>query len=666
MENVATLSWFYANRRSWNELHDSKSPTEGGYYKNEKLLKRLGLAISHYMKLQFADGSYPEYLDENDMPMPSLAATTFGMVAQADTYFALQSHGVAEGSRGKLRTSILAAANWFMPPSASHWQTPIYAFNQVAAGLAGAQRAREVISSYYNPPSREAIDERVMYLCTHGQAPAGFFHEPYGVDFGYNFTVALPDMAYLYSRVGPDAKVAIQGLVEKYMEFMSYAIISEPQTGQLSHVPALHVRNVVTDLQRPATDLDDRSALAKAFLSDVPDLAVFFPTHESKNNARYDFTQNPAALTKLGKGQASPRTWMYGVQAPDGPARAARDQVEANLPLLTSDRFTKLEDGSKNDQYLFVRRPSYYVASVFGDWIETYRSTRQLGTLWNPTMGTVLVGTNNPKNPEGWETLGPQSAFSTRQSSSTSQFFDNRTSSAGQINMAAVRTKTGLFAQRTQSAAGLAEYATGWGYWDQGLRFTFLTQRAGSCTQRLPLLLKNGDLVTFSDGSVFSPGDADLEVEATSLVLTRGGKRVLFGLGSTPRRALIKRNPSSPPTANIADGTIHRVGIIFETQIDVNIVFLDDLPSAPVQAEAHRRGNSEVSLRVTVYPGSTTPVAELRISGTAVSSTIAVPASGFQVYERTLTQVPAATTNLTVAAHAADGSVIGNTVVEIR
>ncbi|WP_160071873.1 hypothetical protein [Pseudoclavibacter sp. 8L] len=667
MEHVVTLSHVYAFWTKWNKGYN-ESPR--GYVNDPNLLKRLEAAIRHYCNLQLVapddpaiNGGYPEYKDRPGVP--SLAATTFGMVAQADTYYALRSRGVAEASRVKLRVSLVRAANWFMNQSASHWNTPIYAFNQVAAGLVGVQRTLQVLNPGTLSWTQADIDERTAFLCANGQAPAGFLHEPYGADFGYNFTVTMPDLAWLHRETGHSSIVP---LVQRYVEFMRHAVIREPDTGTLSHVPALHVRNVVRNLDRDPADLQDRGALAKHFLEHVPDIALFFPTLEEKNAARKSFKENPSAVTELDptKISTSPRTWMYGLLAPDGPPQATRAQVEANLPLLTNDRFTKIEDGSKNDQYLFVRRPSYYAVSVFGDWIETYRSTRQLGTLWNPAMGTVLVGTNDPESPEGWETLGPLSTFSTRQSSSTSQFFDNRTSAAGQINVAAVRSKTGLFSQRTQSVAGLPDYVTGWGYWDQGLRFTFRTQMAGSCTQRLPLLLKNGDTITFSDGTVFVPGNADLEVQATSFVLARGGKRVLFSYGPTARRTLIKRNPSPPPVADIADGTIHRVGVLFETQIDVNIVFLNDVASEPVQAEAHRRGSSEVSLRATVYPASPKAVAELRISGTGVSNTLVLSASGFQVFERTLSQVPAATTALLVAAHASDGSLTGSTTIEIR
>ncbi|MGO2748724.1 MAG: hypothetical protein ACTIA6_01580 [Pseudoclavibacter sp.] len=641
MEQVATLAWFYANERNWNPL-----------YRSSPLLGRLEAAVTYYTSLQLKDGSYPEHEGKS-----SLAATAFGIVAQSEAYEALRSMRTAYGSTRRLRSSIDRAVKWFMNKQADHWNKPVRVFNQVAAGLVGAQRAMQVLDSA--PVDQESINERITYLCANGQASAGFLHEPYGPDFGYNFTVTMPDLAWLHTQTQHSDLVP---LVTRYMEFMRYAVLPEPGTGGLWHIPALHVRNVVTEVSRPRNDTADRAAMANVFLEPVPSIALFLATREEKAEARRKFEFSAEPIRPLGKRDTSPRTWMYGMLAPDGPTHAARDIVQTQLPVLTTERFSKLEDGSAHDQYLFVRRPTYFVASVFGFWIKTYHSTRQLGTLWSPTLGTILVGTNNPKAAEGWETLGPNGEFSTRQSSSTSQYFDSRTSTETQkLDPASVRRKTTLFAQRTQSDAGSAEYTTGWGYWDHGLRFTFLTQRAGECTQRLPILLKDGDTLTMSDGSTFAAGDVGREVRTSSLVLNRAGRRVLFDLGPNELRTFV-----SPTGSEMSGGEIHRVGAIFETQIVINMVFLKESSSESLQAEAHRHGNGDVSIRVTVYPPARITVAQLRITGTGLSAEIDVDRPGFRVFERTLKPSRAGATSLTIRAHGADGASLAEVTIDIR
>ena len=49
-EHVHTLSWFYANARRWNP-----------YAGDPTLLVALDAALGHYLGLQHADGSWPEY-----------------------------------------------------------------------------------------------------------------------------------------------------------------------------------------------------------------------------------------------------------------------------------------------------------------------------------------------------------------------------------------------------------------------------------------------------------------------------------------------------------------------------------------------------------------------------------------------------------------------------
>lgn len=641
MEQVATLAWFCANQRTWNPL-----------YQSIPLLARLEAAVQYYTSLQLEDGSYPEQEGNS-----SLAATAFGLTAQADAYEALSALGASSRVTFQLRASIERAAAWFMKKDADHWAPPVRVFNQVAAGLVGAQRALQVLPQW--PMEQTAINERIAYLCANGQASAGFFHEPYGVDFGYNFTVAMPDIAWLLSQTDhPD----LVPLVTRYMNFMQYAVLPEPDAGSLWHIPALHVRNVTTVVSRPRDDLSDRAALARVLLPQVPSIALFLSTSEEKAQARSDFRSSPDPIRQLPKRETSPRTWMYGRLAPDGPSKKARDTVEATLPALTSERFSKLESGSAHEQYLFVRRPTYYVVSVFGFWIRGYKSTRQLGTLWSPTLGTILVGTNNPEAAEGWETLGPGGEFTTRQSSSTSEYFDSRTSNESQkIDAPQVLRKTTLFAQRAQSDAGSSEYTVGWGYWDQGLRFTFLTQREGECTQRLPILLKDGDTLTLSDGSEFASGDDGREVLTSSLVLSRGGGRVLFDLGLNDLRVFIA------PTGNeMSGGEIHRVGVLFETQIVVNTVFLKANPSEPMQAEAHRHGNGDVSIRITVYPPGEEVISQIRITGTGLEREIDLPTPGFQVLERTITPSRTGAETVTVNAYTEDGSDIGEITATIR
>ncbi|PPG35708.1 hypothetical protein C5E10_02940 [Pseudoclavibacter sp. RFBG4] len=598
MEHIATLAWFYANKRDWNP-----------YYLDPKLLSRLEAAIGYYTSLQFDDGSYPDWRDKS-----SLAATTFGMGVQAEAYVALRSVMMSDQAQQQLAQSLERSVKWFMNPEARHWRTPIPYFNQVLAGLVGAQRALEALDK--PTTTQDAVNERTSFLVEHGQAPAGFLHEPYGVDFGYNFTVALPDVAWLYRHT---SHPALLSLVQRYVEFMRYAVIPEPGTSELFHVPALHTRGAVSKLSRSAEEFMDRGALAKDFLEQVPEIALFFPTKSEKDKVRAAFLNSKKEIPPLSKPSGDPRIWMHGVLAPDGPSKTARDQVEAALPMLTSDRFVKRALGSVGDEYLFVRRPGYYAVGVFGEWMQGENSARQLGTLWSPLMGSILVSSNDDEAGTGWETIGPGGEFSTRRSSTVGRFVDARNgSSKSTLSADELSQQSGLFSQQAESEEGASQYATGWSYWDSSLRYSFITEQEGESTHRLPLVLKPSDVLTFADGSTYSAGDADRDVTTTSIILARGRQRVLFSWGTEPRQVAL-----SPTDHEIAGGVVHAVAIVFEKQLHLNTVFLGDDPSSPVLVEAHRHESGEVSLRVTSSPALAG--GEVSFDGSVATGKVSIP-----------------------------------------
>ncbi|WP_394255890.1 hypothetical protein [Pseudoclavibacter helvolus] len=610
MEHIATLAWFYANKRDWNP-----------YYLDPKLLSRLEAAIGYYTSLQFDDGSYPDWRDKS-----SLAATTFGMAVQAEAYAALRSVMMSDQAQLRLAQSLERSVKWFMNPEARHWRTPIPYFNQVLAGLVGAQRALQVLDK--PTTTQGAVNERTSFLVEHGQAPAGFLHEPYGVDFGYNFTVALPDVAWLYRHT---SHPALLSLVERYVEFMRYVVIPEPGTSELSHVPALHTRGAVSTLSRSAEEFMDRGALAKDFLEQIPEIALFFPTNAEKEKVRAAFLTSKKEIPPLSKPSGDPRIWMHGVLAPDGPSKTARDQVEAVLPMLTSDRFVKRALGSLGDEYLFVRRPGYYVVGVFGEWMQGENFARQLGTLWCPLMGSILVSSNDDEAGTGWETIGPGGDFSTRRSSTVGRFVDARNgSSKSALSADELSRQAGLFSQQAESEAGASQYATGWSYWDSSLRYSFITEQEGESIHKLPLVLKPSDVLTFADGSTYSAGDDDRDVTTTSIILARGRQRVLFSWGIEPRQVTL-----APTDHEIAGGVIHAVAIMFQKQFHLNTVFLGDDASSPARVEGHRHESGDVSLRVTTAPALAG--GEIRFGGSVAGTRISIPgAADYCVTEHTI------------------------------
>ena len=98
-EQVATLSWFYANERAWNP-----------YYGDEVLLARLDEAIGHYLSLQHANGSFSEY----NLPEQSRAATGFGLTALTETLENLRAIDALPDTQTALEEAIRRAAHWVL------------------------------------------------------------------------------------------------------------------------------------------------------------------------------------------------------------------------------------------------------------------------------------------------------------------------------------------------------------------------------------------------------------------------------------------------------------------------------------------------------------------------------------------------------------------------
>lgn len=637
MEHVATLAWFYSTPRPWN-----------AYAGNPALLARLEAAIRYYTALQRPDGSYPVANEDS-----SLAATAFGLVAQADTYELLLGTGVSEDTMDRLGRSIAAATAWVMNEESPHWQVPILVFNQVAGALVGAQRALQIAAA---DVTQETIDQRVSFLCANGQAPAGFFHESKGPDFGYNFTVAMPDLAWLFQQT---QNQDIPKLVQRYVDFMQLALIPEPQGNSFTHVAALHARNILGALERPADDLRDRSALATAFLELVPGIAFLLPTQEEKSEARTAFALSAQPIGGLSKPDTSPRTWMYGPLAASGPTAQQRASVESALPMRARERFTKLAFGSWSDEYLFVRRPSYYFAGAFGERFDGELSTRQLGTLWSPTIGTILFSSNR-RDGTGWATAAVDGTFSTRRSSSESQYFsDSVTNESRPLLRTDVSDADGVFAQRSESRAAPTAWATGWGFWDQGLRFSFSAAGTGPFIHELPFVLKPGDVLAFSDGTALAAGGPDRTLRTSYLTLTRGGDSVLFSLGEQPLLTTITATEIAA-----AGGTVHTVTITFEEQLGVHLAFLK--ADGSLTAEAHALPDGEIAMRVVAAGEIARKMTSLRVAETKAAFDVGSIGSDFTVVEQRLTAPQTPTTKITIEGLDARGAVLGSFSAQIR
>ena len=503
MEHVATLSWFLTHERPWNP-----------YYLDDDLAGRLDAALQYYLGIQQEGGYWTEY----GWASESRAATGFGAVALSATLRDLLKADLLPDRRAELETALRSACAWLVDLDSYFWETPIQGSNQTAALLAGVAQTAEVLE---DPSIAAEVADRCAFLLEHGQAPAGFFHEPLGYDAGYNFTVQLPDMGHIYEETGDASMVE---MARRWAEWAGYAIVLEPGQVRGFHIAGFSARNAVSGFETPVRDDADRSALGRVFLPEVPELAAFFATAQEKQQSRVDWAASTAPVQPRAKQDTSPRLYMHVPVAPDGVTAAERDAQIAQLPYVAEDAFTQARLGTLDQQYVFVRRPAYYTAALYG----VHASERQrTGTdlLWHPEAGTLVLSLNNTAG-DYWATISDSGDSGTEDVEVTHHAGEDATGAV--IAPEELTGFEGVFTSRYVTVG--SSIATGVSHWPDGIRRSVTA--AGAAVENVPLVLAPDDDVVFSDGTP-APFDTTTTATASGLTVTRGGTSLVVSWGAS-------------------------------------------------------------------------------------------------------------------------------------
>ncbi|RAS70278.1 hypothetical protein C8D87_101578 [Lentzea atacamensis] len=382
-EHVYTLAWFATQSRSWNP-----------YRGNANLLAALDAGLGHYLGLQHADGSWPEYSRDQH----SLAATGFAMGYLSKTNALLRRAGVLPQRQAQIAASLRLAMTWFLNGSnGTVWQSPLTWANQTAAGLAGAALA---LKQDPDPVLRQRLTEAFARLAATGQSPAGYFYEESGADTNYNFEVMLPELADAWRQSG-DANLV--DMARKYTGWLGYNLVREPDgSGWFANIaPNSRTSSKFYADVRPDPE---RTALNNQFVPEVPDLAAFVPSREDLAAARAEWAADPAPVPALTKPDTSPRILAHAIYGERYPSRSERTAAIARLPYQRA-HFTERRSDQGQD-FLFVRRPQFYLGGYFGTRRATSLARTGLTFLWHPVAGTIVQSVNN-NNHACWATVFP-------------------------------------------------------------------------------------------------------------------------------------------------------------------------------------------------------------------------------------------------------------------
>lgn len=555
MEHVATLAWFLTHERDWNP-----------YYLDERLEARLDAALGYYLSLQGPRGAWPVTYESE-----SLATTGFGLVSLSLTYRDLASHDLLADRRTEMATAMRAAADWLMDLSYDHWAVPLRVHNQLVGGLAGVGHAATVLE---DPAIAADLADRTAYLIEHGQAPAGYFHEPLGFDHGYNFTVALPDLGDLYQQTGDPALVEH---VSRWADFAQYVLLPEPGLPGYVTFGAASMRNSTSTMTITAADDADRAALGRAFLPEVPLLAAFHAPAEDKAASRAAWAASTDPVRPRAKGDTSPRLYAHVPNAPDNLGQSGREAIIASLRPVAEDAFTEYREGTIDQQLLFVRRPGYYLATLLGHRGST-RTRSGPGMLWHPTAGSVIASFNNAAD-DHWTTM-TASGLDVALTDLVATFHDGTDASAPTIDPDELAQITGAFTGHYVAADGAVTTDVTHLH-DAVVRAVSVAE---SSTEMVPLLLKDGDVLELSDGTTGTPGTA-LSTTATWFAVTRGSIRVQVSWGEALAASLA-------PTSRVYLGALrhHVLAIEHSGMITVEVTTIDlgEMPArVPFSVTSH-------------------------------------------------------------------------------
>ncbi|GAB2965854.1 glycoside hydrolase family 127 protein [Amycolatopsis acidiphila] len=283
-EHVYTLSWFYANHRSWNP-----------YAGDSALLNRLEAAVTHYLNLQHADGSWPEY----EITEESKAATGFGLGYLAKTLANLRQAGALPARRTEIEAALRQGMTWFLNPANPIWADTIEYANQNAAGLSSSQLALKLTP---DAALLAKLNDRIGFLAEHGQSPAGFFYEPTGMDINYNFEVMLPEIAEIHALTG---NRTVLDMARKFAGWFGYNVLREPDgSGSLTYV-AMSSRTHTSFYDNVIPD-PDRTNLGSLFVPEVPALGAFFTSREDRAATRAQWARSGDPVLGPAKQDTSP------------------------------------------------------------------------------------------------------------------------------------------------------------------------------------------------------------------------------------------------------------------------------------------------------------------------------------------------------------------------
>ncbi len=490
-ESVLTLAYFYTQDRPWNP-----------YYRSETLARRILAGIRYLISIQRADGGFAEY-----SAISTAAPAGFVLAHLALAYRLLEATPLnCPGGlywQRKLLDCLLRAAEWALNPNQSEqWDHGAHYSNQLIAGLAGIARIQDCLTPDLKGKFHAALNRLPRVI----QGTAGYLFEDSGPDFGYSTSVSFPFLAYLYQATG---RADLLTVAEKAFGFMALNVLWEPTSPDGGFLWNDSIASRTPLVWSSGTRSDEAGVLDMSSILRVgaPTATAFLTSLEGKAAQRSAWAASTDPITAIPSGQVSPHRIHRTMDAEDLPTAAEKSAALAALPCGSAP-FTKLclngaESGTDAaaHRYLYVRRLGYYIGVSWGRYVTNTRLGPNF--FYHPSTGAFVCGQRNSE--AFWGLVA--SSYSDAKGAISSSTTPPTDTSAFVLNLTAVSsTRAVTFNNYTISVTAT---------------------RTGAFVERLPLVLWDGDTVTFNlsgGGTSVATSSNSAASNVTSVEVNRPGR----------------------------------------------------------------------------------------------------------------------------------------------
>jgi hypothetical protein len=393
LESHLSLAYFYCTKRPWNP-----------YYGQAAVRTRLEAMLERWCNMQSADGKFSEYAEGRWGLAPTAFATKFmgetlRLLAQGPPIDSELHERTKRAQRKAILITLTDPALW------EHGRKYANQFSNVYAG------ALAWLGLFPNDFAvRTQLMKRMKQASIELQSPAGYFYERDGPDWGYNLSTHHSNLhvAWHYAR-GTRFEPLIRDEVRRFYEWLSWNAVLEPDgSGFVLN------RAVETRQRRPWIGLLESaqarnfSALPQAEV--VPAARAFTPSTEQQRavraRLRIELEAQWPNLPQLDEGNFrgyTPYAFLHRSMIQWPPSAKQQLIAQSKLPYRRDGHYAHLRADGRHDVYfLYVRRPTYYVAFNAGEQINE-QQRYGIGLLWSPQFG-ALAQSQTGSSDEVWGT----------------------------------------------------------------------------------------------------------------------------------------------------------------------------------------------------------------------------------------------------------------------